>query len=186
MIEVEIRARIKNPKKIKENLQKIGASFVKSKKQIDKIFGHPMFLDSRKMIIEGGLSARIRGENNKQTLEFKEISRKEGGIEIRAELDNIEEGLKFLEKLQFEEAFTVAKLRESYSYQDFNICLDKVEQLGDFIEIEKMLSIDDEDMKDKARKDCLDLLDTLVPESKVEDKKYGDLMQELIDQRKNT
>ena len=135
MIEVEIRARIKDAERIKEELKKIGAKFIKTEKQIDKIFGHPMFLDSEKMIVEGGLSARIREVNDRKMLEFKEISRKSGGIEIKAELSDLNVGLKFLEKLQFKEAFTVSKLRELYLYNDFTIWLDSVDQLGNFIEI---------------------------------------------------
>ena len=61
-----------------------------------------MFLDENKMIIEGGLSARIRQVGQNTWLEFKEISRQKGaGIEIKADLDNMEEGLRFFEKLGF-------------------------------------------------------------------------------------
>jgi len=174
MIEVEIRARIKNGEEIKNELEKIGAKFIKIEKQTDRIFGHPMFLDSEKMIIEGGFSARIRKVGDKKLLEFKEISRKSGGIEIKSELSDINIGLKFLDKLGFEEAFTVSKLRELYSYNDFTICLDNVDQLGDFIEIEKLINFSGD--KEKARKECENLLGVLSPDSKIEDKKYGDLM----------
>ena len=99
MIEVEIRARIGSVGETRDELKRIGAKFVKTEKQIDRIFGHPMFLDSDKMIIEGGLSARIREIDNEKLLEFKEISRKSGGIEIKSELSDIDIGLKFLKKL---------------------------------------------------------------------------------------
>lgn len=178
MIEVEIRARIKNSGEIKNELEKIGAKFIKTEKQTDRIFGHPMFLDSEKMIIEGGFSARIREVDNKKSLEFKEILRKSGGIEIKSELSSIDTGLKFLEKLGFKEAFVVSKLRELYSYNDFIICLDSVNQLGDFVEIEKMIE-SSEDIN-KVRKECIKLLKILSPSSQIENKKYGDLMQEIL------
>ncbi len=178
MIEVEIRARIKDTEKIKDELKKIGAKFIGIEKQVDRIFGHSMFLDSNKMIIEGGLSARIREVGNKKLLEFKEISRKSGGIEIKLELSDTGIGLKFLKKLQFSEAFMVSKLRELYSLNDFTICLDSVDQLGDFIEIEKLINFSDN--KEKTRKECEDLLYILSPDSKIENKKYGDLMQEIL------
>jgi len=181
MIEVEIRARIKNIEKIKDELKKIDAKFIKTEKQVDRIFGHPMFLGSEKMIIEGGLSARIREVDDEKVLEFKEILRKSGGIEIKSKLSDINVGLKFLEKLQFSEAFIVSKLRKSYLYNNFTICLDSVDQLGDFIEIEKLINFSDD--KEKARKECEDLLRILSPDSKIENKKYGDLMQEILNKK---
>ena len=181
MIEVEIRASINNVEKIKNELEKIGAKFIKIEKQVDRIFGHLMFLDSKKMIIEGGISARIREIDNKKTLEFKEISRKSGGIEINSELSDIDVGLKFLEKLQFSDAFTVSKVRESYLYNKFTICIDSVDQLGNFIEIERLINFSDD--KEKTRKECGDLLYILSPDSKIENKKYGDLMQEILNKK---
>ncbi|MFW6047590.1 MAG: hypothetical protein ACOCP4_07400, partial [Candidatus Woesearchaeota archaeon] len=72
MIEVEVRAKVHNFDDIKKKLEEIGASHQKSIHQIDKIFGHPMFLDSKNMIIEGGIVPRIRSTNYKCSLEFKE------------------------------------------------------------------------------------------------------------------
>jgi len=181
-IEVEIRAKIDDFTEIKQVLGKIGAKFIKSVNQIDKIFGAAKFLDSEHKIIEGGLSARIRGVNGKRTLEFKEILREKGGIELSAEVFSIESAEKILRKLDFEPAFTIKKARDSYSFQDFTICLDKVERLGNFIEIEKI--IQSEDKVDEARKECLSLLETIAPGSKIETRKYGDLMQDLTNQRK--
>lgn len=178
MIEVEIRARIKDKKGLKKKLKEVGANFVKTEKQVDRIFGNSMFLDSDNMIVEGGLSARIREIGDKKTLEFKEILRQKGGVEIESVLSDVRVGLRFLEKLKFEEAFTISKLRETYSYNGFTICLDDVAQLGDFIEIEKM--VDFSGGEKKAREECVDLLNILSPDSEIENKKYGDLMQEIL------
>jgi len=183
-VEVEIRSKIDDFTKIKEALDKIGANFIKSERQVDKIFGASKFLDSEHKIIEGGIVARIREVNEKRTLEFKEILRQKGGIELSCEVPSIELGEKMLKKLDFEEAFTIKKSRESYSYKDFTICLDNVEQLGNFIEIERITSTDEESKKDEIRKECLDLLETLAPGSEIEARKYGDLMQELINRKR--
>lgn len=180
-LEVEIRARVDGFEKIKETLKKIGADFSGTETQIDRIFGASKFLDSNRMIVEGGLSARIRETNNKKTLEFKEILRERGGIELSSELTNTGMAEKMLKKLDFEEAFTIKKTRENYSHKDFTISLDKVEKLGNFIEIEKI--VHSEDGADEARKECLALLNVLAPEAKIETRKYGDLMQEIINQR---
>lgn len=178
MIEVEIRARIEDVEKIKNELKNIGAKFIKVEKQIDRIFGHPMFLDEDKMITEGGLSVRIREVGDKKTLEFKEILRTGGGIEIKSELSSVDVGLKFLNKLEFKEAFTISKSREIYSYKNFTVCLDKVDRIGEFIEIEKMVEIFEN--VNKAREECVKLLKILFPNFQIENRKYGDLMQEIL------
>ncbi len=180
-IEVEIRAKVDDFNGIKKSLDKIGGNFIKSENQIDKIFGAARFLDSEHKIIEGGIVARIREIDRKSTLEFKEILREKGGIELNCPMASIEIGEKMLKKLDFEEAFTVKKNREIYSYNGFTICLDKVEQLGNFIEIEK--EITSEEKIEGTRKECLDLLEKIAPSSKIENKKYGDLMQEIINKK---
>ena len=181
MIEVEIRARIKNRDELQKKLKEIGAIFDKTEKQVDRIFGHSMFLSSDNMIIEGGLSARIREIGDKKTLEFKEIFRQKGGIEIEADLSAVEIGLKFLEKLKFKEAFVVSKLREIYLYNNFTICIDNVDQLGNFIEIEKMVKSEEDESQ--ARIECLKLLNNLSPNVEIENRKYGDLIQEILNDK---
>jgi len=182
MIEVEIRAKIEDINSIKEHLDLIDAQFVNNIKQVDRIFGHPKFLDKETKIIEGGLSARIRQVNNSSKLEFKEIVREGGGFEIKANLDNVDSGIELLEKLDFNEAFTVSKIRDVYKYNDFEIAIDRVEQLGNFIEIEKMVNSKEE--VSQAREDCMELLDKISSGAKITNEKYGDMMQNIINKNK--
>jgi len=181
-IEVEIRAKVTDSDQIEKSLEKIGAELVKSELQTDKVFGASKFLDSDHKIIEGGISARIREVNGKSRLEFKEILRKKGGIELSCSIPSIEVGEKMLKKLDFEEAFTIKKGRRIYSYNSFTICLDEVEKLGNFIEIEKEVTTENE--IEKTRSGCIGLLEKIAAGAKIENRKYGDLMQELIDQQK--
>jgi len=178
MIEVEIRAKIENISLVKESLNSIGARFIKTIRQEDRIFGHPKFLDENTKIIEGGLSARIRGVNNIFKVEFKEIVRQGGGIEVSAELDDANEGVELLNKLGFEESFTILKTRDVYEYNGFEIALDEVEKLGSFIEIEKMVKSQEETAE--AREECMAVLKQISPESSVINEKYGDMMQNII------
>ena len=181
MIEVEIRAKIKDINSIKEHLDLIDAQFVNNIEQVDRIFGHSKFLDKDTKIIEGGLSARIRQVNNTSKLEFKEIIRNGGGFEIEAKLDNTDSGIELLEKLGFKEAFTISKIRDVYKFNDFEIAIDQVKHLGNFIEIEKMVSLKEE--INKARKDCLELLEQISSEAEITDEKYGDMMQNIINKQ---
>lgn len=183
MIEIEIRARIDDPDEIKKRLTEIGATSSGSKRQIDRVFGHRQFLDENNMIIEGGLSARIRTIDNDSALEFKEISREKGGMEIVSKLSNANIGIEFLGKLGFEEAFTVAKQRDFYACDGFEIAVDDVEKLGHFIEIEKMIGYTED--KDVAKQECMAFLKRLGENLVVEKRKYGDLMQEILNQNKS-
>ncbi len=182
MIEVEVKAKIRNPDEMRKKLKEIGAEFLKKENQTDRIFGHAHYLDSESKVTEGGLVARIRITNEKKILEFKEILRRGGGLEIQSELKQADMGVKLLEKLGFRESFTLCKTRESFSYDGFMVCIDNVKQLGDFMEIEKMIELPEE--KEKARNACLNLLNKLSPDSKIESRKYGDLMQDIISNKK--
>jgi len=177
MKEIEIRARVNSFEDIKNKLKEMGATLIETKNQVDRVFGHKMFLDDDNLIVEGGLSARIRETDNSKSLEFKEIVRIGGGLEINSDLHEVEDGLKFLDKLNFKEAFIVAKFRELYKYKDFEICLDKVEKLGNFMEIEKMVPSHQDESQ--ARQDCLNLLKILSKDAELVNEKYGDMMQEL-------
>ena len=182
MIEIEIRAKINDIEKVKDNLKRADAKFIKTEDQIDRIFGHSMFLDENKFIIEGGLSARIRQVNDKKEVDFKEITRDKAGIEVSAEIGSVEDGLRFLKKLGFEEAFTLKKSRDVFEYNNFTICLDRVDKLGNFIEIEKL--VDSNSEEEKIRQECIKLLNKFAPDSHIERRKYGDLIQELLNKDK--
>lgn len=177
-IEVEVRARIGDLSNVKKALNELGAVFVKSENQADRIFGHAKFLDLEHKIAEGGLSARIREADGKARLEFKEIVREKGGIELNCIVSNAEMAEKMLKKLDFEEAFTIKKRRDIYSCQGLVVCLDAVEMLGNFIEIEKEVGLESE--INAARKECADLLEKVAAGAQIEKRKYGDLMQEII------
>ncbi len=99
MIEVEIKARIKSPEEVKNKLFGIGAKPIISEEQTDAIFGHPSVLDENNFIVEGGYSARVGQRGEKITVEFKEILRGKGGIEVKSPIASIELGKKFLKSL---------------------------------------------------------------------------------------
>ena len=140
MLEVEVRAKIDDLDSLRQTLATKQAKLVSEKHQIDHIYGAEKFLDDDHKIIEGGLSARIRCVDDKKTLEFKEICRTGSCLELACPLGSPEEGEKLLAKLDFEKAFTLDKTRQTYAYKDFTICLDSVADLGEFIEVEKVVS----------------------------------------------
>jgi len=184
MIEVEIRARVDSLDDVRKILDDMGATLVKSSTQVDKVFGLEKFLDSECKVIEGGIIVRIRQDDGRIKVQFKEISRMMGaGLELSSEVSDLDLAVEFLEKLDFKECFTVRKKRDKYSYDGFIICLDDVELLGTFIEVEKM--VDSSDLKEKTKEDCIKLLEKIASSLEIEERKYGDLMQDIINGEKN-
>jgi adenylate cyclase class 2 len=177
MIEVEVKARVQSFRDIRESLGE-KARFMGSTHQADTIFGHPDFLDAENKVIEGGLISRIRESGDSKVLEFKEIKRDGKALELRHEITDPGKIKEFLGKLGFRESFTINKVRETFLYRDFLICLDTVERLGQFIEVEKFAGSEKE--AGEAWKQCLEVLKEIFPEAEVEHRKYGDMMQELM------
>ena len=69
-----------------------------------------------------------------------------------------------------------------FEYNDFTVCLDRVDKLGNFIEIEKL--VDSNSEEEKIRQECIELLNKFAPDSQIERRKYGDLIQELLNKDK--
>lgn len=182
MIEIETRAKVKDFDPIKRKIKEFGGKFIKKEKQVDKIFGREKDLDKEHKIIEGCFSARVRKKGDKISVELKEICRDGVGSEFSSPISNVNEGVIFLTKLDFDEAFTISKIREVYELDDFEISLDEVDKLGNYIEIEYRQKADVE--KEKALAKCIELLEKLDHSAKIETKKYGDLMQDLINKSK--
>jgi adenylate cyclase, class 2 len=178
MLEIEIRAKANSLDNIRKKLGELSAKKIGVEKQVDKIFGRPKDRDEENKIIEGRFSARIRQKENKILTELKEIRRNGAGLEFSSPVQKIEDGVRLLESLDYEESFTISKTRELYELENCEICLDQVDKLGNFIEIEckSTESGNTEELLDK----CKSLLSKIDPEATLESRKYGDLMQELI------
>jgi adenylate cyclase class 2 len=180
MIEVEVKARVTSFREIRQALGE-KARFMGSTHQADTIFGHPNFLDQESKIVEGGIVSRIRESGDRKVLEFKEVRRDGKALELKHEITDPIKIREFLDKLGFKEAFTINKVRETFLYRDFMVCLDTVEQLGQFIEVEA--NIDPGKDPGEVWKQCFEVLKEFAPGAEVEHRKYGDLMQDIINQK---
>ncbi len=148
MIEVEVKAKIQDRETIKQALIKRNATPLGTEVQRDHVYGFEGDFPPR----DGGVIARIREKNGTCVLEFKEINRKIGGVELAFAIPEVAVYDAFLAKLRLKHFFTMDKTRESYALDGFTICLDQVKELGEFIEVEKM--IESESLKEKTRKEC--------------------------------
>jgi adenylate cyclase class 2 len=134
MMEIELKAYVDDTKKLEKNLNAIGAIFIKDSKQID-IYYTPStrnFLNTDEVL-------RVRSTDSEHILTYKG-PRIKNDFKTREEhevkIDDVNELITILTKLEFHEIGRVSKTRKVYKLQNFEICLDCVDDLGTFVEIE--------------------------------------------------
>ncbi|MDP3105499.1 MAG: class IV adenylate cyclase [Candidatus Methanoperedens sp.] len=134
MIEVEVKARVKDPKLVERSIVALGASPIGIETQADTYYSAP-YRDFAKT----DEALRIRVQDDKYFLTYKgpkmdtvSKTRREYEVEVNDAncLGNI------LSSLSFNPVATIVKRRKKYRLGDFIISLDEVRNLGDFMEVE--------------------------------------------------
>ncbi len=132
MLEVEVKGKIKDLKEFENTLKNIGAKFLKEEIQEDVYFNHPC-RDFEKT----DEALRIRKINNEVFLTYKgKRIDKETKTREEIEIKCDEKISEILTKLGFNAVATVKKIRREYEFENLHICVDNVEHLGNFVEIE--------------------------------------------------
>lgn len=132
MLEVEVKAKIKNLDKFERKLSEINAKFLKKEIQEDVYFNHPC-----RDFAKTDEALRIRKIGNETFLTYKgkrldaETKTREE-IEIKCD----EEISEILTRLGFKAVTNVKKTRKEYLFENLHIYVDDVEGLGNFVEIE--------------------------------------------------
>jgi len=139
MQEIEVKAKIIDKEKIKSKLINLGCTFTKPQKQKDVIFLPTgiSFLEIKK----GTPVVRIRNTKERVFLTLKkrlindnELSTLEKEIVVNDEKETTE----LIENMGFYEVVRVYKTRQECHHKGLTICVDEIEELGSFIEIEKL------------------------------------------------
>lgn len=130
--EIEVKARIEED--LSNKILEMGGKFLSEKHQEDVYFEHPC-----KSFLESDEALRLRVENNRSVLTFK--GKREGEeLKIREELEieinDFKTLIDILEKLGFKRAYVIRKKRKEFLLNKSIICLDDVEGLGSFVELE--------------------------------------------------
>ncbi len=134
-LEIEIKAYCQDIADIKQKLEELGAVFVKTERESDRYFNHPA-----KDFAETDEALRLRSIGGTTILTYKgpKISSKS---KARVEKETIvydgQETSEILVYLGFQESGSVVKMRDYYKLKDITVCLDEVEDLGSFVELEK-------------------------------------------------
>ena len=141
MKEIEVKAKIEDFNIILTKLKTMGCKLSQPLYQEDKIF---LSKDMEFSDIKKGTNVlRIRCEGDKVKFTLKKPQSNElDCIEREIEVSDSKQMEDIISYLGYKEVVQVNKIRRKCQYKDYKICLDDVENLGKFIEIEK-LSEDD-------------------------------------------
>lgn len=139
MQEIEVKAKLRNKVEIVEKLQGLGCVFSPPVSQDDTVYVENV--GSLAIFLANALFARIRVQNSTETI-FT-IKKSKGAlvaVEHEVKVDSKSELQSILELLGYKEAMRVQKVRIMTPYRDWEICIDEVEGLGTYIEVEKLSS----------------------------------------------
>lgn len=163
-MEVEIKFKVEFDR-IREKIESIGAKFVGEEIQEDLYFSlpHRHLLRIRRIV---NLGESILG--------YKEIrdERNEEFDEIEVKVDDFDKTREILKRLGFKEEVWVKKHRYIYKLDNVTFELNKVEELGDFLDIEVM-----SDNIEKAKEKIWEIARLLgLKEEDVEPRLYQELL----------
>jgi predicted adenylyl cyclase CyaB len=159
MYEVEIKAKLRNRTEIVKKLESFGCKFSEELHQVDHVY-FPEGLVFPPPIGTGIL--RVRNQDGKYffTLKISQSGRQDS---IERELEILDGGMmiEIVKLLKYQEAPTVDKRRTKTKYKDMIIELDVVKDLGEFIEVEKIVTNENPEERRAIQKELAQFLETL-------------------------
>ena len=161
MYEVEVKAHLRDRKSVIKKLEALGCKFSKELHQIDYVF-IPQGVVFPPVAGSGVGVLRVRKSNDKYifTLKTSQSSRQDS-LERELEIMDGEKMIDILKILKYQEAPTVDKKRIKTNYKDIEIVLDTVKDLGEFIEAEKIVKIENPEDRKKTQEELFAFLETL-------------------------
>ena len=137
MQEIEIKAVLENKSQVIQKLSSFGCSLSDPIRQEDVVYvEHPGTLD---VFLSNKVFLRIRVNNGSEIIfTAKQRTGALVAIEHEVKVDSKEEVEGILALMGYQKALEIKKVRLKTEYQGCEICIDEVEGLGSFIEMEKM------------------------------------------------
>jgi len=146
MLEIEVKARVSDAKRLERELLKRGARDFGVMHQKDVYYAHPA-----RDFAKTDEALRIRVANDLQVITYKGPkldATTKTREEIEVSVASAEATATIFERLGFRPVVAVRKMRHTFGLKGIEVCLDSVEGLGDFVEFE----LDDEDMEEGKRR----------------------------------
>jgi len=159
MYEVEVKAKLRNRKIVLKKLENFGCKFGKELHQVDHIFlpkGTPFPSPFKTPVL------RVRKQNNVYifTLKISQSGRQDS-LERELEISNGKMMMEIINLIGFKEFIPVDKKRIKTKLRDMEIVLDKVKGLGEFIEVEKIVTNKNPEDRKKIQKEIGAFIETL-------------------------
>lgn len=157
MREIELKFKVDNLAEFTNNLESLNCTISDYIMQNDTIY---VFDLDNVESCAGSVWLRVRRVDDKVELNYKKQSlKKSESQEIEFGVDDYEKANSFLKALGYKEWVRVNKKRRYSKYEGANICIDEVERLGNFVEIE--LLVDEEDKVDNYEDELLKIAEKL-------------------------
>lgn len=157
MREIEIKIRVKDLSEVESKLKEFGCILSGPINQHDIIYsknGLKEFESAK----EGDVILRIRKQDHNTEFNLKQQKSSEmDNLEYETEISNLEAMDNILKALGWFPEVEVKKVRRKGKLGEYEICLDRVEELGDFIELEKFT--DDNADPDEVREELFKVLE---------------------------
>ena len=140
MREIEIKLRVNNLDVIEAQFKEKGWVFSEPVFQHDVVYSSVANTEAYdKIEKEGYIAIRIRYQDNKATLTLKkQLSNEMDNLEYESIVENPKDVHEMLLILGWKPEVEVKKARKKAKMGEYEICLDRVENLGDYLEIEKL------------------------------------------------
>jgi adenylate cyclase, class 2 len=134
--EIEVKARLNNQDEVIAKLEILGCKLSHPIHQQDIVF-----VDDDYGVFDkfnpGKNILRIREQDDRFILTLKQAkSNEQDAIEHETEVVDAKETREILEHMGFHEEVRINKIRRTAHYNNWEICIDEVEGLGSFIEVE--------------------------------------------------
>ena len=136
--EIEAKLKVDSVQLVADKLAELGGEFIEEQRQRDYYYDH-----AGESLLKADQALRVRlqltGENEKVFLTHKGAKEKDQfkkRKEIELEVSDFESADKMFLRLGYHKALVVEKKRRLWRFGGCLVCLDEVEQLGDFVEIE--------------------------------------------------
>ena len=159
MYEVEVKAKLQNREEIKKKLESLGCEFSKELHQIDNVY-FPEGLVFPPPLGTPVLRVREQNEIFIFTLKISQ-SGQQDSVERELEIKDGKMMMEIMRLLKYQNAPTVNKTRIKAKLQGMEVVLDTVKDLGDFIEVEKIVTNDNPEDRKNIQKDIADFIETL-------------------------
>lgn len=174
--EVEVKAKVESFEEIQSKLSDLGCIFSEPQTQKDRIYLDNSIEFPDKTV--GTLYLRIRNSNGKHIFTLKkQLATEAENLEKELVIDDPEKCNDILKLMGYHEVLNISKTRIKCKHNNMKICLDQVDRLGAFVEVEKITTEDD---TEKVKKELFEFLKTLgIKEKDQIFKGYATMIYEL-------